>query len=218
MTLRRLAKTAPWAAIVLVVIVALVIGTHRSGAPKSLAERTQSIAEGIRCPTCEGQTVANSTVYAAKAIEADIGRRLRAGQTPAQIRAYLVSRYGTSILESPPAHGITALLWVLPAVIVPAAAVALIVGFRRVRPGPALPVSEEDRALVAQALQSPTSSTEGTVAGKTVQDDDTGPNETTEATPAAPADEHDVDADDPPSIRAAETTAAATEITAELDP
>ncbi|MCU4185760.1 cytochrome c-type biogenesis protein CcmH [Acidiferrimicrobium sp. IK] len=216
MTLRRLAKFAPWAAIALVMAVALVIGTHRSGPPPSIAERTQSIAQGIRCPTCEGQTVANSTVFAAKAIEADIGRRLRSGQTPTQIRAYLVSRYGTSILESPPTHGLTALLWILPAVIVPAAAVTLIVGFRRARPGPVPPLSEEDRALVAQALRPP-SSPEDTAAGETVPDDDTGPDETTEGPPAAQLYEQDVDADDPPPISGPETTTTAAEVTAERD-
>lgn len=151
---RRLTKIAPWAAIVVVAAGALVIGSHRSSPPESITARARTIAEGIRCPTCEGQTVANSTVYAAKAIEADIAQRLGAGESPAQIRAYLVSRYGTSILESPPAHGVTALVWILPAVIVPAAAVALIVGLRGSRPS-ARPVTEADRALVAAALRAP---------------------------------------------------------------
>ena len=153
MNLRRLGKIAPWAAMAVALAVALFIGAHRSARPASLDARVRSIAGGIRCPTCEGQTVANSNVFAAKAIEADIAKRLTAGETPGQIRAYLVSRYGTSILESPPTHGLSGVIWILPIVAVPAAAAALVVGLRRSRSGPAQPVTDEDRALVAAHLQ-----------------------------------------------------------------
>lgn len=154
MNLRRLGKVLPWVALGVVVAFALVVGSHRPTGPTPLSARVRSIAEGIRCPTCQGETAADSQVYAAQAIRADIAQRLKARQTPGEIRAYLVSRYGAGILESPPVRGLTALVWLLPAVVIPTAAGVLVVGLRRSRSqrdsDPVL--SEEDRALVASAL------------------------------------------------------------------
>jgi len=151
--LRRLARFAPWAVIAVVLIVTLMIGIHRASVPASLDARVRSIAAGIRCPTCAGQTVADSDTFAAKAIDADIAQRLRARETPGQIRAYLVSRYGTSILESPPMHGLTGLIWVLPVIVIAAAAIALGVHLGRSRRGTRASPTDEDRELVATQLQ-----------------------------------------------------------------
>lgn len=159
---RRVARWLPWAALGLALGAALVIGAHRSAPPAPLAVQVRHIAQGIRCPTCQGETAADSQVYAAKAIRADIAQRLRSGQTPGQIRAYLVSRYGAGILESPPASGLAVVLWVLPAVAVAIAAGGLGVWLRRTGSRSAPEVSDHDRALVAAALaqdNSPVTST-----------------------------------------------------------
>lgn len=152
MSLGRVLRLAPWVIIGLVVAVAMVIGAHRSASPASIDARARTIAAGVRCPTCAGESAADSQVYAAKAIRTDITQRLHAGQSDRQIRAYLVSRYGPGILESPPARGFSLLVWVLPAVIVPTATVLLVLGFRRARGGPLPPISDDDRAVVADAL------------------------------------------------------------------
>lgn len=154
MTVRNALRHLPWVALLVVAAAALVIGSQRDGPPSSLAERVNAIAVGVRCPVCGGQNVADSNTYAAQAIKTDITRRLRSGETSAQIRAYLVSRYGTRILESPPAGGIAGLVWWVPAVAIPAAGVGLFVALRRSRSGTAPPPSEADRALVDAALGS----------------------------------------------------------------
>ena len=152
-TLRRLVLTLPWLAVGVVVAVALVIGSQRPSKPGPLDARVLSIAGGIRCPTCQGETAADSQVYAAQAIRADIARRLEARDSPSAIRAYLVSRYGSGILESPPTHGLSVLVWVLPPVAVSAAAVGLVVALRHSRPRRVSSLAEEDRSLVAVALE-----------------------------------------------------------------
>lgn len=154
MSVRNVLRVPPWAALLLLAAVILVVGSQRNDPPPSLAERVNAIAVGVRCPVCGGQNVADSNTYAAQAIKTDITRRLRSGETPAQIRAYLVSRYGTRILESPPAGGIAGLVWWVPAVAIPAAGIGLFVALRRSRPDPAPPPSEADRALVDAALRS----------------------------------------------------------------
>lgn len=153
MRVRDAWRVMTWAVLLLLAAAALVVGSQRHGPPPSLAERVNALAVGVRCPVCGGQNVADSNTYAAQAIKTDITRRLRSGETPTQVRAYLVSRYGTRILESPPASGISGLVWWVPAVAIPAAAVGLLVALRRSRPAPAPPLSEADRALVDAALR-----------------------------------------------------------------
>ncbi|MHB1927861.1 MAG: cytochrome c-type biogenesis protein [Acidimicrobiales bacterium] len=154
MTVRKALRVLAGASLVLVAAAALVIGSHRPAPSPTLAARVNGIAVGVRCPVCGGQNVADSNTYAAHAIKVDITSRLRSGETPAQIRAYLVSRYGTRILESPPTGGIAGLVWWVPAVAIPAAAVGLLMALRRSRPSPVAPPSEADRALVGAALRS----------------------------------------------------------------
>ncbi len=155
MTSRNAMRALGWAALLLVGAAALVVGSQRHGPPPSLTEQANAIAVGVRCPVCGGQSVADSNTYVAEAIKTDITRRLRSGETPAQIRAYLVSRYGRRILESPPVGGADGLVWWVPAAAFPAAAVGLLVVLHRSRPAPTSPPSAEDRALVDTALRNP---------------------------------------------------------------
>lgn len=92
-----------------------------------------------------------SDAPAAKAVRAEILRRAEAGQSDAEIRSYLVSRYGTDILLRPQGTGVAALVWALPVFAIALAIAGLVVAFRRWRPSGVHP-SEADRAIVAEEL------------------------------------------------------------------
>ena len=141
---------ASWLALGVVLVAALAVGA-RDGGPPTDAERVQRITEGIRCPTCRSQSVADSDAPAAKAIREETLRRVQEGQTDEQIRAYLVGRYQEDILLDPPRKGIGAVVWVLPVLALAAAVGGLALAFRRWRPK-RRPVTDEDRALVERAL------------------------------------------------------------------
>ena len=64
-------------------------------------EQARLIAAELRCPDCQALSVAESQTAAAGAIRGQIVEQLAAGRTPAQIRAYFVSRYGDWILLAP---------------------------------------------------------------------------------------------------------------------
>jgi cytochrome c-type biogenesis protein CcmH len=83
----------------------------------------------------------------------EIARRVDAGETDAEIRAYFVSKFGKDILLRPEGHGVTALVWILPVVALVAAVAGLVVAFRRWRPH-AVTVTDDDRRLVDEALRS----------------------------------------------------------------
>ena len=94
--------------------VALGLGASRAGPRPTPAQRADAIDALVRCPSCEGISVADSSASTAAAIRRAVAAASRAGQSDAQIDAFLVSRYGPGILLRPPVHGWTAWVWVLP--------------------------------------------------------------------------------------------------------
>lgn len=80
----------------------------------SLDDRARAVAQGLRCPACQGESVADSPAGIAKAMRAEIRRRLARGQSPDQIRRYLVSKYTDWILLSPPSSGVGSVAWLAP--------------------------------------------------------------------------------------------------------
>jgi cytochrome c-type biogenesis protein CcmH len=146
----------PWAALVAVVVVALAVGTFdRESGGRSDADRAQALAESFRCPTCRGQSVADSDAPAAQAIRQQIDRQIDEGSSDAEIRDYVLSRYPRSE-QVPPRSGLAGLIWVLPVAAVVIALAVLGFAFRRWRVvadrGGA---SEEDRVLVQRARRGP---------------------------------------------------------------
>ena len=145
---------APWVLLAVVVAVGLGIGASHRGTPPTLGQRVRAIASQIRCPSCADLTSAESNSETAVAVRALIRRDLVAGESAAQIEQYLADRYGNDILLRPPAHGVDALVWVLPVVVAGLAVVGVALGLRRWRPnGPPPGADEADRRLVEQALE-----------------------------------------------------------------
>ena len=125
--------------------VALVAYGSPTSSP-SLAVRVRDIADAVRCPACQGETVEESQTAIAASIRAIIRQRLVDGQSPAAIEAFLASRYGAQILLSPPSHGVGALAWLAPPLAALSGAVvlvALVVDWRR--KGRVLPVRAAER-------------------------------------------------------------------------
>jgi cytochrome c-type biogenesis protein CcmH len=142
----------PWALLAAVVAVALVVGTAGGdGEPSSREERVMALAADFRCPTCRGQSVADSDAPAAAAIRQEIARQVGEGRSDDEIRDYVLERYPRS-QQVPPRSGLAGLVWVLPVAAAVAAGAGLVLAFRRwrVAPGAAAP-SPEDRVLVERA-------------------------------------------------------------------
>ena len=146
-------KWLPWLVLLLVLGGALVVGTGGDGGPPSAAARTTRLASDVRCPTCEGLSAAESESPASQAIRQEIRRRVDAGESDEQIRAFLVSRYGRDIVLTPAGSGVAALVWALPVAAAVLAGGGLVLAFRRRRGQPPLVPTEEDRRLVERALR-----------------------------------------------------------------
>ncbi len=141
----------PWVLLVALLAGGLVVAAIGDGGPRTTAERARSISESIKCPTCQGQSVADSSAPSARAIRTEVARRIEGGETDDQIRDYIAGIYGEEALLTPPSDGVAGLIWFLPVAGLVAALGALAVVFRRWRVPEDVEVSDEDRVLVEQA-------------------------------------------------------------------
>jgi len=147
----KLRRWLPFLLMAAIVGGAFLLGPHHGG-HRSTVERARDIAAGVRCPTCGGESALESQAPISQAIRAEIERRLAAGQSDGQIRAYLVTRYGRSILLKPPTSGITGVVWILPLLALAGASIGIARALRRWQArARSARLSEDDRALVEAA-------------------------------------------------------------------
>ena len=148
-------RLLPWVALAAVVAGALVVGGASGRPDPSPAARARRLSAELRCPVCQGLSVADSPSSTARAIAADIRRRIDEGESDGAIRQAYVERYGEWILLQPEGSGLGTVVWALPVAGLILGGGALVLAFRRWRRQPALQPSEADRALVERALASP---------------------------------------------------------------
>ena len=114
---RAARRSLAWGVLGVVLIVALLIGSGVfSSKPLTRAQRVEAIASGIKCPSCEDLSVADSNAQTAVTVRTAIAAQVAAGRTDQQIDDYLVARYGSAIVLTPPKSGWSLLVWVLPLV------------------------------------------------------------------------------------------------------
>lgn len=68
----------------------------------------------IRCIVCQGQAIIDSDAELAGDLRDLIRTRIQAGETPEQIKTWLIERYGAYITYAPPLTPITWPLWIAP--------------------------------------------------------------------------------------------------------
>ncbi len=73
-----------------------------------------ALMDNIRCVVCQGQPVSGSNADLAGDMRRIIRERIGAGETPEQVRAWLVSKYGAWVSFKPPLEPRTAPLWLVP--------------------------------------------------------------------------------------------------------
>ncbi len=84
----------------------------------ALEARTTAVASTLRCPVCQGESIQESPSELARQMRAVVRDQLRAGNTPDEVKAYFVSKYGEWILLEPTMTGLNILLYVLPVLLV----------------------------------------------------------------------------------------------------
>ena len=81
--------------------------------PKQEAE-AKALMEQLRCLVCQGQSIADSDAELAGDMRHMVRSRIAAGQSPAEVRRWLVERYGNWVSYKPPLEPATWPLWLAP--------------------------------------------------------------------------------------------------------
>lgn len=87
-------------------------------APDPAEDRARALGERIRCPVCQGESIADSPSDSARDMMDLVRTRIEEGRTDQQIIEELVGSFSGSVLLDPPVRGATIWLWVLPIVAV----------------------------------------------------------------------------------------------------
>jgi cytochrome c-type biogenesis protein CcmH/NrfF len=83
-------------------------------APDRAEDRARSIGFQIRCPVCQGESIADSPSQTARDMMDLIRQRISEGLADEQILDELVSSYSGALLLDPPLAGATLWLWLVP--------------------------------------------------------------------------------------------------------
>ena len=79
--------------------------------------QAKALMETLRCIVCQGQSIADSNADMAGDMRALVRRRIEAGESPSQIRRWLIARYGNWVSYAPPVEPVTWPLWAAPIVL-----------------------------------------------------------------------------------------------------
>ena len=112
--------------------------------------RARGLFEQIRCVVCQNESIDDSEADLARDLRQTVRGQIAAGRSDAEIRRFLVQRYGEFILLRPRFSAANAVAWLAPFVIVLAGAAVLLVRVRRAPPPEGERLTPEEEARLAQ--------------------------------------------------------------------
>ncbi len=92
----------------------LAIDTERAFDDPVLQQRYESINRELRCLVCQNQTIADSNATLAADLRREVREMIAAGRTDAEIREFMIERYGDFVLYRPRMTAGNFLLWAAP--------------------------------------------------------------------------------------------------------
>ena len=119
---------------------------------EAVEQRLIGIADELRCLVCQNESLSGSRAELAQDLRRELRTLIRQGKTDAEIKEFMVSRYGDFVLYRPPVKPTTWLLWGGPFVLMVAGVIVLLVYLRRRDRGMAREQLTEDESKRAQAL------------------------------------------------------------------
>lgn len=110
----------------------------------------RDLMKEIRCLVCQNQSIEDSNADLARDLRQIVRERIALGDTPDNVRAYLVDRYGDWVLLEPPVKPRTYFLWASPFIFL-LVVVYLLLRRRAVSASPE-PLSAEEQAELQAVL------------------------------------------------------------------
>lgn len=123
----------------------------------ALEERAQALSKTLRCMVCQNQSIEDSAAPLARDLRLIVREHVKTGESDAQIRDFLVARYGEFVLLEPRLNAHTVLLWLVPGMILLAGAAWIALGFIRGNPPQPQPnqLSREEEKKLAELTGNP---------------------------------------------------------------
>jgi cytochrome c-type biogenesis protein CcmH len=109
-------------------------GTPLTGA--ALDTRTHEVSALLRCPVCQGMSIADSPSEMAINMREQVRELLARGYTEEQILQYFELSYGQFVLLRPKFQGVTSMVWVLPVLALVIGAAIVVLKFRKLEKAP----------------------------------------------------------------------------------
>ena len=124
---------------------------------QALEARARQLSRGLRCLVCQNQSIDDSDAPLAKDLRLLVRERLKAGDSDEAIMDFVVARYGEFVLLKPRFARHTLLLWLVTPLVFVAAALALVLAYRRQQLGASKssPLSPAERKRLKKLLGKP---------------------------------------------------------------
>ncbi|HET7433395.1 MAG TPA: cytochrome c-type biogenesis protein CcmH [Thermoanaerobaculia bacterium] len=119
----------------------------------ALVRQTHEIAATLRCPVCQGLSVADSPSEMAVNMKNEVRDMLARGYTREQIESHFVRSYGEFVLLAPKFKGVNALVWILPIAALLLGAFVVRMKLRRLAAAPESRNEDPDLARVRELVK-----------------------------------------------------------------
>jgi cytochrome c-type biogenesis protein CcmH len=110
-----------------------------------LEARARALSGEFRCLVCQNESIDESNADLAHDLRVLIRQQVKDGRSDAEIRGFLVARYGQFVLLKPRFDGKTMLLWLGPFIVLVAGLATIVAAARRRRAAPETTLSDEER-------------------------------------------------------------------------
>lgn len=122
-----------------------------------LESRARDISKELRCLVCRNESIDDSNADLARDLRLLVRERLLEGDTDAEVKQYMVDRYGEFVLLKPVYNLANALLWLAGPILFVLGLIASILYIRGQKPiaagSNAAPLTEEEHAALNRALK-----------------------------------------------------------------
>lgn len=81
---------------------------------RTLDQQVYDVASQLKCPVCQNESVADSSVAIAEQMRQVIRQQLQSGKSEQQVLQFFAAHYGNQILLTPPQQGFNLLAWLMP--------------------------------------------------------------------------------------------------------
>jgi len=124
--------------VLLLTVVAILAAAGWAARPQTVtvAQRVERISAELRCPVCQGLSVQDSPSETAREMRDLVTTRIAEGRSDEEVRAEFRRAYGEWVFLAPPLAGPSALVWLVPLLLVVGGGAVAIAQVRRSRADP----------------------------------------------------------------------------------